>query len=73
VAEISRVLIPGGRFVLILRDHSKNPPSWLPNPLSRGIDEIQAAHRLLAEAGFVVTVKPPVGSSAVFVATSSAG
>lgn len=72
LAEISRVLLPGGRFVLILRDHSKNPPSWLPNPMSRGGDEARAARLLLEEQGFAIGLEPSVGSSAVLLATKSA-
>jgi len=35
IKEISRILKPNGRIVFVFRDHSSNPPSWLPNPISR--------------------------------------
>jgi len=68
VAEIARVLVPGGRLVLILRDHGKRPPAWLPNDVSRSGDEVRAARNLLAASGFRVRLEAPVGSSAVLFA-----
>ena len=71
VREIARVLVPGGRLVLLLRDHGARAPEWLPNPLSRGADEVGAAIRLLAKEGFDVERRPRVGASHVLRATSS--
>jgi len=72
-AEIARVLRPGGRLVLILRDHGERPPAWLPNPLCRSGEEVEQARALLAASGFGVTLEPSVGSSAVLVATKPLG
>jgi SAM-dependent methyltransferase len=57
VNRLRRLLREGGRVVLVLRDHSKRAPAWLPNPLSRGPDEPDAARRLLDEAGFHARVE----------------
>jgi SAM-dependent methyltransferase len=50
--RLREVLRPGGRLVLILRDHARGGADWLPNPLSRGTDEPEAARRLLGAVGF---------------------
>jgi SAM-dependent methyltransferase len=52
VWRLRELLRPGGRLVLVLRDHSRGGADWLPNPLSRGTDESEATRRLLAESGF---------------------
>lgn len=54
LAEVRRVLRPGGVFVLVLRDHKGRAPDWLPNPLSRETDEIAATAQALEAAGFEV-------------------
>ncbi len=48
--EISRVLEPGGRLVLVLR---RSGAAWLPNPLSRMADEEIQLQSLLTELGWV--------------------
>lgn len=70
--EIQRVLRPGGRLVLVLRDHARRPPAWLPNALSRSGDEVAGALALLARSGFAAERAAPVGSSAVIVAQRGA-
>jgi SAM-dependent methyltransferase len=50
--RIGALLRPGGRLVLVLRDHSARAPSWLPNPLSRQSGEAEATRSLLAAVGF---------------------
>jgi len=52
--EIRRVLKTSGRIVLILRDHAKRAPAWLPNPISRSGAEVKAAANLLVRHGFDV-------------------
>ena len=50
-----RVLRPGGRFALILRHHPPGrAPAWLPNPISRGGDEVVGARAALAAVGFAL-------------------
>jgi len=51
-ARLVALLRPGGRLVLVLRDHSRRAPKWLPNPLSRQPDEPAAVERLLGAFGF---------------------
>jgi len=69
IHEISRVLRPGGRLLFVLRDHSRNPPDWLPNPLSRSGAESEMVATLLKDVGYEVKSPPPVGSSTVILAT----
>ena len=66
--EIFRVLRPGGRLVLVLRDHARSAPGWLPNPLSRGGSELASAEALLGVTGFRVEHADRVGSSPVLIA-----
>ncbi len=66
--EVRRVLKPEGVFRLVLREHGKAPPAWLPNPVSRSGDEIGGLRELLQSSGFdceldigeltVVTARP---------------
>jgi SAM-dependent methyltransferase len=49
--EVFRVLKPGGRLVLILRDHSRGAPDLLPNPISRGGQDVEGALALLEQIG----------------------
>lgn len=72
IHEIHRVLRPGGRLLLILRDHSRNPRDWLPNPLSRSGAELELAEELLQTSGFEVTLESLAGSSQVILASKAA-
>ena len=72
IREIRRVLRPGGRLLLILRDHSRNPRDWLPNPLSRSGQEVELAKELLRASGFEVTLESLAGSSQVILASVAA-
>jgi len=69
LAEIRRVLRPGGLLLLVLRAHGKKPPKWLPNPISRSGQEIAVTLELLAESGFCETrLEGKAGSSPVITA-----
>ncbi|TNE41329.1 MAG: class I SAM-dependent methyltransferase [Sphingomonadales bacterium] len=46
------LLAPGGRIVIVLRDHGDSPPPWLPNPISRQPEEIRLAAALFSGVGF---------------------
>lgn len=66
VGEILRVLRPGGRLVLVLRDHTRRRPAWLPNPISRSADEVAGTRDLLRRCGLrEVEEEAPVGTSRV--------
>ncbi len=66
LAELYRVLMPEGRLVIVLRDHSKYAPDWLPNYASRSGRECEEAQALLSRAGFVdVEELAPVGDNRV--------
>lgn len=52
VAEVRRVLKPGGLFVLVLRNTKRKGPAWLPNPISRMGQEVMGAYQLINAAGF---------------------
>ena len=65
MAEINRVLHPNGRIVIVFRDHSVNPPAWLPNSLSRSGREIELAIDLLEQHGYVCAEHPAAGSSRI--------
>lgn len=72
LTEIRRVLRPGGRLILILRDHGRRQVDWLPNPWSRTPNEIEDALTLLARTGFSAgRVRPDAGTSAVIVAAAA--
>jgi ubiquinone/menaquinone biosynthesis C-methylase UbiE len=69
IAEVRRVLKPGGLLVLVLRAHKKAGPKWLPNPISRSGQEIAGAFQLVAEYGFSETrIEGKAGSSPVITA-----
>jgi phosphatidylethanolamine/phosphatidyl-N-methylethanolamine N-methyltransferase len=53
IAEISRVLKPNGRIVLVFRDHSGRAPDWLPNLMSRSGREVELAIELLEKHGYL--------------------
>ncbi|MGC9954472.1 MAG: class I SAM-dependent methyltransferase [Rhizomicrobium sp.] len=73
IAEVRRVLKPGGLLLLILRAHKKAGPKWLPNPISRSGQEIAGAFELLANSGFSETrIEGKVGSSPVLTARKTA-
>jgi len=55
LAEVRRVLKPGGLFVLVLRRRRRAGPKWLPNPVSRSGQEILGAFQLVSESGFAQT------------------
>jgi ubiquinone/menaquinone biosynthesis C-methylase UbiE len=64
--RIRALLRTGGRLLLILRSHPRGAPDWLPNPISRSIDEIGGATEALRRAGFEhIERLSNVGSSAV--------
>jgi ubiquinone/menaquinone biosynthesis C-methylase UbiE len=65
IAEIGRVLRPEGRIVIVFRDHSSNPPSWLPNPISRSGQEIELATSLLRKHGYIFVEHMPAGNSRI--------
>ena len=59
------LLKPGGRVVLVLRDHSRHDSGWLPNPLSRDPEEPQAALRLFESCGFTARLQHRGGMTAL--------
>jgi ubiquinone/menaquinone biosynthesis C-methylase UbiE len=65
IAEIGRVLRPEGRIVIVFRDHSSNPPTWLPNPISRSGQEIELATSLLRKHGYIPVEHMPAGDSRI--------
>ena len=72
LAEVCRVLKPGGLLLLILRAHRKAGPKWLPNPISRSGQEIAGTLQLLASSGFEQTrIEGKAGSSQVLTATKT--
>ena len=69
IAEVRRVLKPGGLLLLILRARKKAGPKWLPNPISRSGQEIAGTLELLANNGFGKTrIEGKAGSSPVLTA-----
>ena len=68
---IGHKLEPGGRLVLVLRDHARRAPDWLPNPLSRSGDEVGATKALLARLGYRdVGESASAGTSRLIVAST---
>ena len=55
LARVRARLSPGGRFILVLRVHTKRSGRNVPNPLSRSGNEIAAACAALERADFSVT------------------
>ncbi len=53
--RLHALLAPAGRFVLVLRQrYSSRVAAWLPNPLSRCENEVEAAIAAAERAGFAV-------------------
>ena len=69
LGEIHRVLKADGKLVLVLRDHSRNAPDWLPNPISRSGAEVEGALAALEHNGFKGALAGRAGSSRCLVAT----
>lgn len=65
IKNIFNILKPNGRFILVFRNHSQNPPDWLPNPISRSGKEVELALKLLVDHGFSCTFFPDAGSSKI--------
>ncbi len=65
MAEIGRVLRPEGRVIIMFRDHSSNPPAWLPNPLTRSGQEIELATSLLRKHDYIPVEHVSAGSSRI--------
>jgi ubiquinone/menaquinone biosynthesis C-methylase UbiE len=65
LAEISRVLRPSGRIIIVFRDHSFRAPDWLPNPLSRSGKEVELAIELLEKYGYTIIENSSAGSSRI--------
>lgn len=63
LTEIKRVMKPGGRLTLLLRDHDRRPPDWLPNPISKSGQEQAQTVELLKSQGFKGVETPPARSS----------
>lgn len=61
--EIRARLVPGGRFLLVLRKHGWGARRNLPNPLSRDKDEVTAAIDACAAAGLNVHGLHPITRS----------
>ncbi|MGN6515449.1 MAG: class I SAM-dependent methyltransferase [Rhizomicrobium sp.] len=61
LADIRSRLAPGGKFVLVLRLHGRR--AKLPNPLSRGGDEISKACKALEDAGFTIRAMRGISKS----------
>jgi ubiquinone/menaquinone biosynthesis C-methylase UbiE len=68
VREIRRVSAPGGRLLLVLRSHTRKPPAWLPNPISRSRDEVRATMEFLETGGFEVSQLGNAGGSPMLLA-----
>lgn len=72
LAEIARVLKPGGALWFALRAHGTRPPDWLPNPVSRSGDETVGLLGVLDKAGFSHgRVAGQVGSSVIVTACAA--
>jgi ubiquinone/menaquinone biosynthesis C-methylase UbiE len=70
LAEVQRVMRPNAMMVLILRHHGGSPKlQWLPNPISRQVDEPQATVAALMGVGFAdAAIVGKVGSSTIVTA-----
>jgi SAM-dependent methyltransferase len=54
--NVRALLRPGGRLVLVLRDHSRTANARLANPLSRAPGVAEAARQLLTDCGFAASI-----------------
>jgi ubiquinone/menaquinone biosynthesis C-methylase UbiE len=69
LAEVKRVLKPGGLLVLVLRRRRRAGPKWLPNPISRKGQEILGTFQLVSAAGFAQTrIEGKAGASPMITA-----
>jgi ubiquinone/menaquinone biosynthesis C-methylase UbiE len=72
LAEVKRVLKPGGLLVLVLRRRRRAGPRWLPNPISRKGQEILGAFQLVSASGFKQTrIEGKAGSSPMITAVKA--
>jgi ubiquinone/menaquinone biosynthesis C-methylase UbiE len=72
IAEVRRVLKPGGLLVLILRRRQRKGPKWLPNPISRSGQEVMGAYQLVCAAGFAqARIEGAAGASPMITAVRS--
>jgi ubiquinone/menaquinone biosynthesis C-methylase UbiE len=69
LGEIHRVLKAHGKLLLVLRDHSRHAPDWLPNPISHSGAEVEGALTALKLNGFQGALAGLVGSSRCLAAT----
>jgi ubiquinone/menaquinone biosynthesis C-methylase UbiE len=69
MAEVRRVLKPGGLFVLVLRRRQRKGPKWLPNPISRMGQETMGAYQLVTAAGFTARIEGAAGKAPMIAAT----
>lgn len=56
-------LAPQGKLVLILRNHGRNPPAWLPNPISRSGREVENTKAALAAVRFALLADKRIDSA----------
>lgn len=63
LARLRTQLAPHGKLVLILRNHGRNPPAWLPNPISRSGNEVVGTRAALAAAQFALVIDQPIDTA----------
>jgi ubiquinone/menaquinone biosynthesis C-methylase UbiE len=71
--RIHKILSANGRLIFVIRRHiSKEVFAWLPNPISRGVDELAGLRAALADAGFRIVADTKLKSGSQGVVASRA-
>lgn len=65
ISRIRTQIKSDGVLLIVLRQHGRIPPNWLPNPISRSSAEVDGASKLLISCGFEVSPPSRIGRASI--------